>query len=316
MRRGRRRSAGRAVALGVRHPITGMARLLLAALLLLSAAAEPALAQRELNERHAAPPRGAIRIHHFAGSIRVTGWDRDSIVVTGVARERGGDRFYISVGANGSKLGLWPQRSDSLPPSDIIVRVPHGSSVWVKTVDASITLQGVTGGVDLYSVAGRIEVAGNPRELYAESMSGAIAADVVTRAVRLKTATGAIDLAGRIDDTEAQTVSGTLRVRGGAIGRGRFESVDGDVLYTGGVGRTADLDFVSHAGAVRLDLPAATAADVSVNSYEGALTSGFESRVLQASTGFKGRDYTTTLNGGGARISVRTFKGDVVLRPR
>lgn len=289
--------------------------LLVGAAVLLGTSPAVARAQRTLNERHAAPARAAVRIHHYAGSIRVTGWDRDSIVVTGSANERGGDRFYISVGANGSKLGLWPQRTDSLPPSDLEVHVPHGSSVWIKTVEASITVRGVTGGVDLYSVAGGIDVTGAPRELFAESMSGAITADVATRAARLKTASGAIDLSGRIDDASAQTVSGATRVRGGAIGRGRFESVDGDIVYAGDVPRGTSLDFVNHAGAVRVELPADAGVEVSVNTFAGELTNGFKSRVVQGSSGFKGRDYMTSLNDGGARITIRTFKGSVTLRP-
>ncbi len=290
-------------------------RALLIAVAMLSVTGLPRAvsAQRMLDERHAAPPRGAIRIHLYAGSLRVTGWDRDSIVVTGTAHERGSDRFYIGVGANGSKLGLWPQGSDSLPPSQLAVRVPRGSSVWIKTVDAVIIVDSVRGGVDLYSVAGSIDVAGEPRELFAESMSGSVAARVRTRAARLKTASGTIDLSGRIDDASTQTVSGGTVVQGGGIAHGRFESVDGEIRYDGGVPRNARLDFVNHGGAVALRLPRDAAADLSVNTFEGLITNGLGARLVSTSRGFKGRDHAATLNGGGAHITIRTFKGAITL---
>lgn len=302
-----------------RRPSGGSPRIaLLLAAVALSAVTMPceASAQRTLNERHTAAPRGPIRIHLYAGSLRVTGWDRDSIVVTGTAQERGSDRFYISVGANGSKLGLWPQGSDSLPPSHLDVRVPQGSSVWIKTVDAAIVVDSVAGGLDLYSVSGTIDAGGRPRELYAESMSGNITARMQTRAARLKTASGAIDLGGHIDDAGTQTVSGGTVVHGGAIAHGRFESVDGDIRYDGAVPRAASLDFVNHGGRVVLRLPGDAAADLTVNTFEGRITNDFAARMVQTGSGFKGRDYAITLNGGGARITVRTFKGEITVEPR
>jgi DUF4097 and DUF4098 domain-containing protein YvlB len=275
----------------------------------------PASAQRVLNERRAAPPAGLIRIHHHAGSVRVIGWERDTIAVSGTVMERGADRFYMGVSSHGSKLGIWASQGDSLPPSHLEIRVPRGAAVWIKTMSADAEVSGVSGGVDVYSVAGRIAVTGAPRELYAETMGGAISADVATRSARLKSASGAIELRGRIADAAVQNVSGTIAVRGGAIERGRFESVDGDVSYDGAVPRAASLDFITHGGRVRLGIPPDTRADVLVSTYAGQLENGFKVRALEGSNRFKGQEYTFALNGGGAQVSVRTFKGNVVLRP-
>jgi len=293
----------------------GTRALLILSLLVSGAASTPpgVSAQRTLDERHAAPPRGAVRIHLYAGSLRVAGWDRDSIVVTGTAHERGMDRFYIGVGEGGSKLGLWPQGSDSLPPSTLDVRVPQGSSVWIKTVDASIVVEAVRGGVDLYSVSGDIDVAGEPRELFAESMSGSIAARVQTRVARLKTASGALELRGRVDDAFTQTVSGVTLIHGGAIAQGRFESVDGGIRYDGAVARSARLDFVNHGGPVELRLPKDAAAELILNTFDGVITNALKARLVQTGRGFKGSDHVATLNGGGAHITVRTFKGPITL---
>jgi len=293
----------------------GTRALLILSLLVSGAASTPpgVSAQRTLDERHAAPPRGAVRIHLYAGSLRVAGWDRDSIVVTGTAHERGMDRFYIGVGEGGSKLGLWPQGSDSLPPSTLDVRVPQGSSVWIKTVDASIVVEAVRGGVDLYSVSGDIDLAGEPRELFAESMSGSIAARVQTRVARLKTASGALELRGRVDDAFTQTVSGVTLIHGGAIAQGRFESVDGGIRYDGAVARSARLDFVNHGGPVELRLPKDAAAELILNTFDGVITNALKARLVQTGRGFKGSDHVATLNGGGAHITVRTFKGPITL---
>ena len=296
-------------------PLRARAALVLLVALAPLLLAEPGSAQRTLNERRAAPSSGAIRIHHDAGTLRVTGWAHDSIAVTGTVAERGSDRFYMGVSPQGSKMGIWASASDSLPPSHLEVRVPHGSSVWVKTMNADATVSGVTGGVDVYSVAGSIDVSGAPRELHVETMAGAIAADVRTRSARLKSASGTITLRGRIADAAAQNVSGTVTIAGGAIERGRFESVDGDIRYMGAVPAAAALDFINHSGGVRLVVPADTRADVLVSTYAGRLENGFKTRALTASNRYKGEEHTFALNGGGAQVTVRTFKGAVELRP-
>lgn len=274
----------------------------------------PLSAQRVLNERRAAPAAGSIRIHHQAGSLRLIGWDRDTIAVTGTVHERGNDRFYMGVSGQGSKMGIWASESDSLPPSHLEVHVPRGSSVWIKTVSADVNVGGVTGGVDVFSVAGGIEVTGSPRELHAETMGGSVSADVITRSARLKSASGPIEMRGRIADAAAHNVSGTITVRG-ALEHGRFESVDGDIRYIGAVPRSAALDFVNHSGAVHISLPADARADLFVTTYDGKLENAFKTRILQASNRFKGEEYTFALNGGGAQITVHTFSGGVVLRP-
>ncbi len=273
-----------------------------------------AAAQRTIDERRPAPSSGPVRIHVYSGSVRVSGWSHDTIAVTGRVQESGGDRFYMGVSAQGSKLGIWPQQSDTLPPSELDVRVPHGSSVWIKTVTADVIVQNIAGGVDLYSVGGRMEIHGSPRELHTETMAGAIAVDVETRSARLRTGSGSIDVRGHIADAAAQSVSGDITVTGDEVERGRFESVDGDIHFTGNVQRAAMLEFINHSGAVALALPAATAADVLVSTYDGALHNTFPARTTESSNRFKGREYTFTLGGGGAQIAVRTFDGDVEVR--
>ncbi|MGH7444665.1 MAG: DUF4097 family beta strand repeat-containing protein, partial [Longimicrobiales bacterium] len=196
-----------------------------------------AAAQRQIDERRAAPSAGPVRVHVYGGTLRVIGWSNDTIAVTGTVREAGGDRFYLSVSPQGSKLGIWPQQLDTLPPSQLELYVPRNSSVWIKTVSADVQVQGLTGGVDVYSVGGRIDVEGAPRELYAETMAGAIAVDVAARSARLRTASGAIALRGRIADAAAQSVSGAIEITGNEIERGRFESVDGDIVFNGSVQR-------------------------------------------------------------------------------
>lgn len=281
--------------------------------LALAALARPAAAQRTLDERYAASPTSFIRIHSLVGSVRVTGWDRDSVHVTGEVRETKQDRFEVYGSYGGSKMGFFGEGTD-LEPSRIEVTVPAGSQVWVKTANADIFVEGLTGGVDLYSVNGRIEVAGQPREVFAESMGGAILVTADTRTVRVKSASGDITLRGTADDAIATTVSGRVLAEGGGFQRARFESVDGDIRYAGPIARAGWLDFINHSGAVDLVLPRDASADFSITMFEGRFEDGFGVRANVGGNKLKGRQLTFTLNEGGAHVSIRNFKGPTILR--
>jgi hypothetical protein len=271
-------------------------------------------AQRSIDERVPASPSGYIRIHNMGGSVRVTAWDRDTIAVTGSVWETKSDRFEIHSGEGGAKLGLWNDTGGPVRPSTFEVRVPRGSHVWVKTGSADIAIEGVRGGVDLYSVTGRITLTGDPREVFAESMGGGIDITANTRSVRATSASGDIAVRGAIADASVRTVSGDLLIEGIQFERGRFESVEGDIRYTGEIGRSSLLDFVNHSGAVEFILPPKVAADFVVSTFEGGLDDRYGVRAESRQSKLKGTELTFTIGGGGGHVTVRNFKGRVVLR--
>jgi hypothetical protein len=281
-------------------------------LALLLALPSAAAAQNQINEVRPAAPGGAVRIQNLAGSVRVTGWDRDSIAVSGTVAGSGAPFVLHVVGAN-AKLGVFPD-GDSAPTAKLEVRVPAGSRVWVKTSAADVIVRSVRGGVDVSTVSGRIEVRDQPAELYAESMGGEVLVEVETRLLRVRTAGSNITIRGRVADAEAYTVTGLVTILNKQVERGRFESVDGGIRYTGGIARTSAVEFATHGGDIDLALPSSLAADVRINSFQGTVQS--ELGKLARNSGSKqGNEYSLTLNGGGAEVIIRTFKGAVRLRP-
>ena len=290
-----------------------MRRLVFILLLLLVAA--PVDAQRRINHRFRAAPETSIRIQNIAGSVKVRGWAHDSIAVRGVIHERPGEPFKVHSADGIVKIAVWDGASENVPPSDFDIYVPARSQVWIRTASAGIFVNGVTGGVDVSSVGGRIEVAGSPRELIAESMDGELSLDVQTRLLRGKTMTGPIRVRGTISDVSVTSVNGNITVEA-IVDRGRFESVDGDVRYIGEPLRTAALDFVNHAGAVDLLLPAATSAAMIVSTHEGAVENEFRVPMRNVGSKLKGSEFQFTLGAGDARINVRTFRGRVIVRRR
>jgi hypothetical protein len=289
---------------------------LFAGIALLAGLAVPASAQRPIAERFAAAPDGYIRIQNIAGSVKVMGWDHDSVAVSGTVSDTPTERFEVQRGDGSVKLGIWDTTVESARPSHIEVRVPARSHVWVRTGSASVFVAGVTGGLDVNSVGGDIEVRGAPAGLFAESMTGGIVIDVNSATVRARTVTGTIRLHGVIASATATSVSGNTLIEDAVIDQGTFESVDGELRLVGNLSRGAALDFVTHGGAVELLLPAETHAEFRVSTYQGGMRSDFQVPIRTAASKIKGSEQTFTLGQGGARVTIRTFRGRVVIRSR
>jgi hypothetical protein len=269
------------------------------------------VAQTSIRAGRATAPEGvSLRIMNLEGSIRVTGWDRDSIAVSGTLA--GGARpnaFYLAGndGGTGFKLGI-EVGIDGRPLSAaaLDVRVPRESRVWVKSNGASIEAADVRGGLDLYSVSGPVQVAGSVEQLSVESMDGDVEVTASAGWLRVKTADGRVGLAGSADDAAVSSVSGPIVIEGGRYARARFESVTGGVEFRGALTGAGSYSFETHSGPVTLRLEPDADATVSVTTFGGDVRSDF------GPAPESGRP--VRLGDGAATVTVRTFRGAVALR--
>jgi len=255
---------------------------------------------------------GSVRVFLLNGSVRVTGWSRDSVAVSGTIAA--GHDLFMGGDRRGVKLGAW-NRADARDdaPSQLEVHVPARSRVWVKAgYGADVTVSGVVGGLDLSAVSGAVRVSGSPRELTVESMDGDVLVEGSPAWLRAKTATGAITLRGTPEDVGLTTVSGPITIAGRTFARARFESVTGDIAFAGAPARGGALDFDTHSGLVDLRLPAALDADFDVTTIAGSVENAISTARPVAEP--RRQELAFTVGEGGARITARTFKGTVRLR--
>lgn len=277
-------------------------------------ASTPSAAQGRIERGLAASADATIRVYNLSGTTTITGWDRDSVAVAGELAP-GAGRFYMA-GHEAIKLGVEPPSGSAAPgPARLTIRVPRGSVVWVKAADASIDVDGVEGGLDLYSVSGSVRVRGAPATLRAESMEGPISIEVRTPWLRAKTASGAIELSGEVSDLAAASVSGTIRVAAGRQARARIESVTGEVVVTGRPTRGGAWEIETHSGPVTLELASDTDADIEVHTFGGDVRADLGRIVNRRIDDLAGSDWKILAGNGGTSMTVRTFKAPVTVRP-
>ena len=274
----------------------------------------PALAQKKVERKQALGMEAALRIVNMVGSVTVHGWDKDTLLVRGTLGA--GDTFFMGGGYTGAKMFVESVNERDPKPTRLEVWVPARVRLWVKTATASIDVSGVAGGLDLYVVSGTIDVAGNPRELNAEAIDGDVHITGLPSWVRAKSATGAITLQGSSPDAAFSTVSGPIKIEGGKgiFERTKIETVTGNITFAGRLDRSGAFDFDTHSGTIDIAIPDKTPATLSVVTIAGTITNNLSKKSPVAGRFGRGAELMTDESGGGARVSVRTFKGPVTLR--
>lgn len=275
-------------------------------------AASPALAQKKVERKLPLGMEAAIRIVNMVGSVVVHGWDKDTVMVRGTLGA--GDNFFMGGGYTGAKMFVESANERDPKPARLEVWVPARVRLWVKTATANIDVSGVDGGLDLYVVSGTIDVTGNPHELNAEAIDGDIHITGSPPWVRAKSASGTIVFQGASSDAAFSTVSGAVKVDGGIFERTKIETVTGNITFSGRLDRSGGFDFDTHSGAIDLAIPDKTPASFSVVTIAGSITNNISRNSPVPGRFGRGAELTMDEGGGGAKVSVRTFKGVVTLR--
>jgi hypothetical protein len=272
----------------------------------------PAAAQKKVERKIPLGMEGALRIANMVGSVIVHGWNKDTVMVRGALGP--GDNFFMGGGYNGAKMFVEAANDRNPKPTQLEVWVPSRVRLWIKTATASIDVSDVAGGLDLYVVSGTIDVRGDPRELNAEAIDGDIHVVGSPSWLRAKTATGTITFKGASSDVGLSTVSGPIKVDGGLFERTRIETVTGNITFAGSLDRSGTFDFDTHSGNVDIGIPQKMGASIFAVTIAGTITNTLSVHPPIPGRFGRGAELTMELSGGGARVSVRTFKGPVTFR--
>jgi hypothetical protein len=289
--------------------------LTLAVLALPGASALAQATGQRVERKLAIDPDASIRIYNLNGSVRVEGWDRDTISVVATIGDPLKNHFFFGGGVHGAKMGIESPMELDQAPAHLIVKVPTRARLWIKAATASIDLSGLEGGVDVSSTSGNIRFEGNPDQLNLETMDGNIEVTATGPWIRTKTASGAITLRGSGEDVGATTVSGDINLLSTGMRRLRMETVSGKVNFSGSLARDGALTAESHSGPVDLLLAADLSAEFDLTTYQGTITNGFAPERRPTRQG-EGQELHITVDTGTANVTVRTFKGPIILRKK
>lgn len=256
---------------------------------------------------------GEVDISNIAGSVTVHGWSRSQVEVTGtlgrnveeLVFERSGDTVTIKVKV--------PRRGGRGIDSDLRISVPQRSSIDVGTVSADITVTDVLGEQDLHTVSGDVDTEAAASDVEAESVSG----DIEVNGDRKDTDTEASTVSGDITlfrvsgEVRAESVSGEIVVDEGTFDRVHLETVNGEIVFNGGLRNKGRFSAESVNGQVEAEFTGDLSAKIDVDTFNGRIRNCFGPEAERTSKYAPGWGLSFTEGAGDGRVEISTLNGSV-----
>jgi len=266
--------------------------------LLLSLAAMAIWAGTPISESAAAKPDGLVTIENILGSVTVEGWSKNEVAVSGTLGDKNEDLVFKVMNGR-TRIEVKPLKHERYQErTDLVVKVPAGSTLEVEAVAADIEVKNVMGDIDLATVSGKVTLEGGSREVDAASVSGEVRVTSAAPEIR------------------AASVSGSVLVQGDTVRRLEIETVSGKIGFEGALARNGLISAETVSGSITLTLPPDTSADVDMESFSGHLSSSFPGTPLMDESDHMGRELSFQLGTGDARIDAESFSGRVQVNTR
>jgi DUF4097 and DUF4098 domain-containing protein YvlB len=272
---------------------------------------------RTFDKTVAAQPHGVVDISNVAGSIEVSGWDRQEV---SVHAELDAQVERVEVSSEGGRTTVkvvLPSHSSSRGEAQLRIQVPRESEVDVSAVSADIKVKAVQGVERLNTVSGDVsgELGGADAEV--KTVSGEIRLKGHGAATRLQvtSVSGDVRLEHGAGDFEGTTVSGTLTVTLDSARSIRARTTSGDMRLEAKLARGATVEATSVSGGVSLRGSADGGYSYEVSSFSGDISNCFDVKPEHGKYSPGSRLQGTRAEGTG-HVRIKTMSGDVLLCDR
>jgi len=273
------------------------------------------LATGSVNETRAMAADGHVIVENMAGSVEFSVWDEAKIEING---QLGGDVEKVEITESAKGIHVRVRHKSGIKrveDTNLFVRIPVAASVEAESVSADIDVDGSRGkSIEVNTVSGDVEIDSSPQRLEIHSVSGDVEFEGATSRSSVETVSGEITVNGVSGEVNVSTVSGDVSLIAQEVGRGRFESVSGDMKLDLDVSDGGRLSSESMSGDLVLRLPSKQQASFSAQTYSGDIRSDFG----EAARGSKGPGSVLEYHEGSNGTSIRldSFSGDIHIRRR
>jgi len=280
-----------------------------------------AQAHAEVVERRVdADARGEVEVVNVAGSVRISGWERAEVHVSGnldngverLDMLRDGNRILIKV--------VLPSDRGNAAKANLDIQIPRDSKLTTNTVSADQAILDVRGAQRLQSVSGDIDTEAWDGEFRAKSVSGDISVQGQTSKdklsvgqVRVNTVSGDITIDNLGNELELRTVSGDMNVSARNLSRANIKTTNGDLHLTTSMQRDASIEAEAINGEINFDFDGTIDASFDIETFNGKIDNCFGPKSKQIHEHGPGTQLRFKEGEGHAQVRVKTLNGDVGL---
>ena len=264
-----------------------------------------------------------VSINNHSGFIKVIGWNKDKISVTGtldddaekLVFEQKGAQVFIKVEyprmdnwrADGSKITVFMPKNirmkSSSISSDIHLSNLHGG-VEVKTVSGNILAKNISQSAELSSISGNINSHNLAGKVSLASVSGDIKDSNSTGRLEIRSVSGEVDINSQAKEVFFNNVSGQSELILAEVIELRIRTVSGDLQAKLTLPEKALLKAATVSGDLAFTFQKGVDADFSLKSSVGG---DIENNITAAKT--EHAEY-----GPGAKLNFQTLNGSALVR--
>ena len=238
-----------------------------------------AFSQEAVDRRLPASSSGVVEIDNVVGSVKIRGWNRDEVHVTGTLGRRTRE-LQVEGGDDRTTIHVEIEKDErDVGPTDLVIQVPQGSRLEVETVSAKVDISEVDGDIRVSTVNGEVVSTAGARSLAVTTVNGTIR----------------IDTNEALEDAHFNTVSGKIDVSADLSSQGR-------------------LGFETVSGTISLTLPRSISASFDLSTFSGNIVNDFGQEPVRKDKYLPAKELRFSLGGGGARISMQTLSGTIHLK--
>jgi DUF4097 and DUF4098 domain-containing protein YvlB len=267
---------------------------------------------------------GKVSVKNISGDIAVKTWNKAEVKIDALKVSKKKEdltKVKILVEKEGDSLSIvteYPKKlfgSKSINVSvDFKLMIPDKATAKVSSVSGDLSFENIGGTLTAGTVSGDVKAVKAAQGVEAKSVSGDVTVEGVKGDVELKSVSGDIKVEGVQGSVEVESVSGELKLRGvSKANKVKAKALSGDVDYEGEINASGKYSFKSHSGDIQLYIPANAAFDFEAQTFSGKIKSDFE---IKISGEFGKREMQGSVSGGGAKISLSTFSGNVYLKKK
>lgn len=269
------------------------------------AAAEP------IDQTIEAKEDATILVENVAGVVRVTGWDRPEVEVTGELGE-GADRVVVSAEYGRVLVRVLMPRSSTTANTELIIRAPAKNRLEVETVSASVEIIGMTGSQRLNTVSGHVTTftAGEDLEIKSASGNITVKGNGKTSDSRVSSVSGDVTIKGVTGEVHAKSVSGDVLLEGIAISQARMSSTTGDLRLDASVNSDPQLILDSISGNTEIEINGELSGEFDLKTTSGEISTCFGLEPVRDEYG-AGQTLRLNEDEGEAQVRVKSMSGDI-----
>jgi DUF4097 and DUF4098 domain-containing protein YvlB len=240
---------------------------------------------KDFHSSYPLKPGGRITVETFNGSVEISGWDQDTVDISGTKHgptQSDADNLRVDVDATADSVGIRVPRP-SLGRNEgarFVIKIPRNATLdRITTSNGSIHTQDGVGPARLKSSNGSIHIADFRGNVDAETSNSAIELLNVEGDVTAHSSNGHIHadrLAGSLDaSTSNSGIQASLARPDRPV---RVETSNGSVELTFPAHFSSAVRVSTNNGGITLRLPESTNARVSARTSNSSVTTDFEIR--------------------------------------